>query len=101
VKATVRVADAAAAAQRLTAHPDVELDDDALVWWGRELDEMEQATSLAEVRAQLRAQGERTDVREPDGPRRLLRGRIQRTDNGFEVEVNPKERLDRFVKPAS
>ena len=68
------------------------------VWWGRELDEMERATSLAELRAQLRARGETADVREIDGPRRWLRGRIQQTDAGFEVEVNSKERFERFLE---
>jgi hypothetical protein len=97
VKATVGVADLAGAAARLSGHPDVELDDGVLVWWGRELDVLERETSLAEVRAQLRARGDVSDVGEPDGLRRWLRGRIRLTGDGFEVEVNSRERLDRFV----
>lgn len=97
VKATVGVADPAGAARRLADHPDVERDADALVWYGRELDDMERATSLAELRAYLRAQGEDAEVAEPDGPRRWLRGRIQPTGGGFDVDVNSKERFERFL----
>ncbi len=85
---------------RFAEHPDVELDNDdgdALVWWGRELDELERATSLAEVRSHLRARGERAEFAEPDGLRRWLRGRIERRDGAFEVEVNSKERFERFL----
>jgi hypothetical protein len=97
VKATVGVADPVGAAQRLADHPDVERDADALVWWGRELDDMERETSLAELRAHLRAQGEDVDVAEPHGPRRWLRGRVELADGGFDVDVNSKERFERFL----
>jgi hypothetical protein len=98
VKATVRVSDAEATADRLAAHPDIELEDGTLVWWGRELDDLERATSLAELRAQLRARGEQVELAEPDGLRRWLRGRIQRRDHAFEVDVNSKERFERFLE---
>ncbi len=98
VKATVHVSDADAATQRLAEHPDVEPDEDALVWWGRELDELERATSLAELRSHLRARGEQVELAEPNGPRRWLRGRIERRDGAFEVEVNSKERFERFLE---
>jgi hypothetical protein len=97
VKATVRVGDTSAARRALAEHPDIEADADELVWWGRELDEMERATSLAEVRSQLRARGESVEIAEPDGPRRWLRGRIGLRDGAFEVDVNSKERFERFL----
>lgn len=97
VKATVRVPGAETAAQTLAAHPDVELDGDELVWWGRELDALERATSMAEVRAHLKQSGQSAELAEPDHPRRWLRGRIQLRDGAFEIEVNSKERLERFL----
>lgn len=92
VSAHVGVDDPAATARRLASHADVEEDDGTLVWWGRELDSLERATMLAGVRAQ------HGGVPEQDGPQRWLRGRIQRHDDGFEVEVNSRERFEGLLE---
>lgn len=97
INATVRLGDAGAVAQRLATHPDIERDGDELVWWGRELDELERASGEAEVRAMLREQGEDPDELVTEGPRRWLRGRIKTLGDGLEIDVNSRERLERFL----
>jgi hypothetical protein len=91
IRARLGVDAPAATARRLAAHADVEDEDGVLVWWGRALDTLERATMLAQVRSQ------HGDVPEEDGPQRWLRGRIHLRDDGFEVEVNSRERFERLV----
>jgi hypothetical protein len=95
VKATVALHDPSAAFAALVEHPDIEADGDALTWWGRELDALERETAAAELRAQLRQRGE--DAEFEDESQRWMRGRVLRADGGLEVEVNSRERLDRFL----
>jgi hypothetical protein len=98
INAVVEVTDAAAAADGLAGHSDFEYDGDELTWWGRELDELERATTAAEVRAMLRERGEDPSALVNDGPQRWLRGRIKPREDGFEVDVNSRERLERFLE---
>lgn len=97
INATIRLGDPGAVAERLAAHPDIECDGEALDWWGRELDELERASGEAEVRAMLRERGEDPDEIVTEGPRRWLRGRIKPLGEGLEIDVNSRERLDRFL----
>jgi tetratricopeptide (TPR) repeat protein len=98
IDATITVTDARAVAERLARHPDFERDGEELTWWGRELDELERASAEAEMRALLRERGEDPDAVVASGPRRWLRGRIKPLDDGFEVHVNSRERLERLLK---
>jgi hypothetical protein len=83
---------------RLCGHPDIERDGDDLRWWGRELDELERASTQTEVRALLREQGEDPDTVVVDGNERWLRGRIKPHEDRIEVNVNSRERLERFLE---
>jgi hypothetical protein len=97
INASIRLGDPGVVAQRLAAHPDIERDGEELVWWGRELDELERASGEAEVRAMLREQGENPDELVTEGPQRWLRGRIKPLGDGLEIDVNSRERLERFL----
>ena len=99
VNATVRVGDAVAVAARLAKHPDFDLDGEgALTWWGREMDALERANGEAEVRALLREHGEDPDTARTDAPRRWVRGQVKPVAEGLEVDVNSRERLERFLQ---
>lgn len=97
VKAKLLTKDPVGVERSLADHPDIEREEDALTWWGRALSEMEQETALAELRSHLRENGEESALTGIDGPKRWLRGRLRRSDDGFEVDVNSKERLQRLL----
>lgn len=86
--------------RELIEHPDIEREKDALTWWGRPLSEMERETTLARLRSQLKENGEELELLDPEGPKRRLRGRLHRRVDGFEVEVNSKERGRRSLDVA-
>jgi hypothetical protein len=99
INATVRVGDAAVAADRLAEHPDFDRDEEgALTWWGREMDALERASGDAEVRALLRERGEDADAIVADAPRRWVRGQVKPLEDAFELDVNSRERLTRFLE---
>lgn len=99
VNATVRVGDPDAVAARLAEHPDFDLDGEgALTWWGREMDALERASGEAEVRALLREHGEEPDTATTDAPRRWVRGQVKPLADALEVDVNSRERLERFLR---
>lgn len=99
ITATVQVSDTAEVIGRLAEHPDVRREDDGLTWWGRELDPLERETTLAQARVLMRERGEDPDsVIADDGPRRWLRGRLKPVEGGLQVEVNSRERLERFLE---
>lgn len=99
ISATVRVGDAVAVAARLAEHPDFKLDGEgALTWWGREMDALEMASGEAEVRALLREHGEDPEAAMADAPRRWVRGQVKPVAEGLEVDVNSRERLERFLQ---
>lgn len=99
VNATVRVGDPDGLTERLAEHPDFDLDGEgALTWWGREMDALERASGEAEVRALLREHGEDPDTARTDAPRRWVRGRVKPSAEGLEVDVNSRERLERFLQ---
>ncbi len=98
VNAIVRVGDADAVAAQLAGHPDFDPDGEgALTWWGREMDALERASGEAEVRALLREHGEDPDMAVTDAPRRWVRGQVKPVAEGLEVDVNSRERLERFL----
>lgn len=98
IKATVAVNDVAKVTTRLAKHPDFEVEDGTIKWWGRELGAIERETSLAELRAWLKEQGEDPSlVEEPEGPRHWLRGSISIGPAALEVDVNSRERFERLL----
>jgi hypothetical protein len=98
IKATLAVNDVAEVTTRLAKHPEFEVEDGTINWWGRELDPMERETSLAELRAWLKEQGEDPSlVAEPEGPQRWLRGSISIGPQALEVDVNSRERFERLL----
>lgn len=98
INATVAVDDIAGVTTRLAQHPEFEVEDGTITWWGRDLDAMERETTLAELRAWLKAQGEDPSLaQEPEGPRRWLRGSISIAPDGLHVDVNSRERFDRLL----
>nr|WP_249010366.1 hypothetical protein [Conexibacter sp. DBS9H8] len=48
------------------------------------------------LEAELRRRGESTEVTEPDGPRRWIRGTVAPADGALRLSVNSEERLERF-----
>ncbi len=83
--------------EALRDHRDIRADDDGeLTWWGRELSDTERTFALAELRAQLREEGDDA-VAEFDERPRWLRGRMRPAKGGVEVEVNSRERLTTLV----
>ncbi|HEV7175480.1 MAG TPA: hypothetical protein VGN29_08300 [Solirubrobacteraceae bacterium] len=98
IKATVAVNDGLEVTARLADHPEFDVEDGAIKWWGRELDAMERETSLAELRAWLKEQGEDPALAaESEGPQRWLRGSISIGDGTLEIDVNSRERFDRLL----
>jgi hypothetical protein len=97
INAIVHVRDPRAAAERLSSHPDIRDQGDDLTWWGRELDHLERASTHAEVRSLLRERGEDPDAIELGESQRWLRGRIKPLEDGLAVDVNSRERLERFL----
>jgi len=97
INATIRVGDARAVAERLGSHPDIRREGEGLTWWGRELDELERASTQAEVRTLLRERGDDPDTIEMGGSERWLRGWIKPHEDGLEVHVNSRQRLERFL----
>lgn len=96
ITAFLEVADPAAVAATLAARPEFEQQDreDQLSWWGRELSALEQAGALTEVAAQLKATGSSDAIEER--PTRWLRGHIRVRAGGLLLEVNSRQRLERF-----
>jgi len=93
VSALVKVKNQAAAAKRLAAHHDFRTEENGqLTWWGRELSEMERQSALAHLRSHL-AQDDEEPVEEAEEAPRLLRGRLEPREDGFQIEVNSEERL--------
>ena len=97
IKATVAVNDAEQVTARLAEHPEFDVEDGTIKWWGRELDAMERETSLAELRAWMKEQGEAPCLVGPEGPRRWLRGSISVAPGTLEVDVNSRERFERLL----
>lgn len=97
IKATVVVGDPYAAAERLASRPDFRREEDALTWWGREMDDLERASAQAEVRSMLRERGEDPEAVAVDESQRWIRGTIKPLAHGLEVDVNSRERLERLL----
>jgi hypothetical protein len=100
IKAKIAVRDVGQVKERLTAHPDFEqIGDDELTWLGRKVPEAQRQTMLAELRAQLQAEGySDADLEVPDGGQRWVRGQLTRRNGVFAVELNSRERLDALLK---
>ncbi len=100
IKARIRVNDARAAV-RLATHADLEpADDDAtrLSWYGKQIPAEQRKTMIAEMRAQLRAEGHAdAEIEVPDTPGRWVRGTLQVRGREVRVELNSRQRLDRLV----
>jgi hypothetical protein len=98
IKATVAVDDLPAVIAQLAKHPEFDVDDGEIKWWGRELDAMERETSLAELGAYVKGHSEDPSLAVASaGPQRWLRGSLSISDDTLEVDVNSRERLERLL----
>jgi len=102
IKARVRVHDPDDLTAQLADDPDFEADPDdpaRLSWYGQQIPAAQAAAMLAEVRAQLRAQGHHNaDITDPDRPQRWVRGQLRLHGDQLTVEVNSQHRLDRLLE---
>jgi hypothetical protein len=97
IKARVSVHDGVALATLLETHPDFDSDDDEperWTWLGAIIPPAERSAMLAEVKAQLGAEGEI----DADYTPRRVRGSLVIDGDDVRVEVNSTRRLDRLVE---
>lgn len=93
--AEIQVDDRASLRERLTAHPDFDVDRDEIVWLGREMSRAEVAVAEAEFKAVAERHGEAGDL--PEGPHRYTRGSITLAGEVLKVQVNSQERLQALL----
>jgi SEC-C motif/Protein of unknown function (DUF2384) len=92
ITADIEVADADAAVARLRSNPDFKVADNGITWLGREMTPSEAETAMAEFRAWAAKEG--ATPMETNEPQRWVRAALERTNGGFRVDVNSRERLD-------
>ncbi|MGI8773407.1 MAG: SEC-C metal-binding domain-containing protein [Actinomycetota bacterium] len=87
IKARITLDDPARFRRTVSNHPDFEVDDDEIVWHGRELTRFERDQQLA----MLRDQG--LEIPEADDPGRWVKARLIWDDDHLQADVNSRERL--------
>lgn len=99
ITAQVRVADPDSLVGHLAHHPDFRTDDEhqQMSWLGKPVPPAQRESMLAELRAQLAAEGSEPELLETDDEQRWVRGQIVRADDTFTVTVNSTQRLDRLL----
>lgn len=100
IRAQLRVGDPDALADALGRHPDFATDDDALnrwAWLGPELAAGQHPAMLAEIRAELVAQGvDETELADEDSCRLRL-GSLVRDGSRWVLDVNSEQRRERLL----
>lgn len=93
--------DATMLTDRLAAHPDFDRDPSdpaSFTWLGAEIPADQAAGMLAELRQQLRAQGQPDDeIDDAGGPQRWARGHLRLGGDEIVAEVNSRHRLARLL----
>jgi hypothetical protein len=101
IKATVRLGNANAG-KRLADHPDFDADrhdSTRFTWLGNEVPAARREVMIAELKAQLRAQGESdVDIADEDRTQRWVRGQLELRGAELRVDVNSEERLTRLLE---
>jgi len=102
ITARIRVDDPATVARALSDHPDFSHQPDQpgrWTWLGATMPEAQHAAMVAQLKAQLRAQGQGdVEIDDDDSSRRWVRGTVVADGDVFKVEVNSAARLDALVE---
>jgi hypothetical protein len=99
ITAQIRVADPDAVVAHLGQHPDFRTDDEhqQLSWLGKPVPPAQRESMLAELRAQLAAEGHQPELLDSDDEQRWVRGQIARAGDTLTVTVNSTQRLERLL----